>query len=106
MHVRVDETGHDVAAGRVDLLGSLVVAEPGDVPLGDRDVGLEPFAREDREHAAATDDEVRGLVAACDRQPSHQVRHSRRRYPPGYGAIPFAEVQVLTPSSLAEALRL
>ncbi|OLE30475.1 MAG: hypothetical protein AUG43_03250 [Actinobacteria bacterium 13_1_20CM_3_68_10] len=42
--MRVDETGHDVAAGRVDLLGSLVVAEPGDVPLGDRDVGLEPFA--------------------------------------------------------------
>ena len=38
VHVRVDEAGHDPAAGRVDRLAPLVVAEPGDEAVDDRDV--------------------------------------------------------------------
>ena len=44
------------------------VAEPGDVPVDDGDVRRQPFAREDREHATAADDEVGRLVAAGHRQ--------------------------------------
>ena len=64
--------GHDVAARRVERLRALVVAEAGDVAVDDRDVGVEPLAREDREDAAAADDEVGGLVAARDREPARK----------------------------------
>ena len=40
VHVRVDEAGHDPAAGRVERLAAFVVAEAGDVAVGDRDVDL------------------------------------------------------------------
>ena len=38
VHVRVDEPGHDEAAGGVERLAALVVAEAGDVAVDDRDV--------------------------------------------------------------------
>ena len=50
--MRVDEPGDQVAPGRVDRLAALVVAEPGDDAVDDRDVALEPFAREDAEDTA------------------------------------------------------
>ena len=73
VHVGIDEAGDQEPAGRVDRLRGFVVAEACDVPVRDRDVGLEPLAREDGEDAAAADDDVRRLVATGDRQPSRQV---------------------------------
>ena len=66
VHVRIDEARHDVAAGRVQRLLALVLAESRDVAVDDRDVGLEPLAREGREDPAAADDEVGRLIAARD----------------------------------------
>ena len=66
VHVRVDEAGDDPAPARIDLVAALVVAEPGDPAVDDRDVRLEPLPREDREHLAAADDEVCRLVTARD----------------------------------------
>ena len=80
VHVRVDEAGHDPAAGRVERLAALVLAEPGDAAVDDRDVALEPLAREDREDAAAAHDEVGGLVAAGDRETAREVGHARLTY--------------------------
>jgi len=76
--VGVDEARHDVAPVRIDRLAPLVGAEAGDHPVDDGDVDLEPLAREDGQHAPASDDEIRGLVAACDRQTSLQARHRAR----------------------------
>ena len=73
--MRVDEPRDDVAAARVQLLGAVVVAEPRDDAVDDRDVGLEPLAREDREHAPSSDDELGGLVPAGHREPSGKVWH-------------------------------
>ena len=70
--MRVDEAGDDVGAVRVERLAALVGAEPGDDAVADRDVDVEPLAREDAEHAAAADDEVGGLVAARHRQTALQ----------------------------------
>ena len=67
--------GHDEAAGRVDHLGAVVLADPGDHAVGDRDVGVEPLPREDAEDAAAADDGVGGLVSSGDRQTSREVDH-------------------------------
>ena len=75
VHVRVDEARDDVAARRVDRLAPLVRAEPGDHAVDDRDVALEPFAREDRQDAAAADDEVGGLVSASDGDCSFETGH-------------------------------
>src|SRR5207244_8098534 len=58
--------GHDVAAGGVQDLVSLVVAEAGHPAVGDRDVGLHPLAREDGQDAAAADDEIGRLAPAGD----------------------------------------
>ena len=86
------------------------VAEAGDPPVRDRDVHLEPLAREDREHPAAADDDVGRLVAACDREASGEVGHPR--VGPGPSTVEdlvrvrFCVVDVLTPRSLDEALTL
>ena len=53
-----------------------VVAQARDVAVADGDVGLEPLAREDREHAAALDDEIGGLVPSCDCDAAGEIRHS------------------------------
>ena len=53
-----------------------VVAEAGHIAVADGDVGLEPFAREHREHAAALDDEIRGLVSARNGEAAGEVGHS------------------------------
>ena len=74
VHVGVDEARDDEAARRVDHLGAVVLADPGDDAVGDRDVGVEPLAREDAEDAAAADDGVGGLVPASDREPSRRGR--------------------------------
>jgi hypothetical protein len=66
--VRVHESGDDPLAGGVDRLAALVSAEPGDPAVGDRDIRLEPLAGEHREHLAAADHDVCGLVAARDGQ--------------------------------------
>ena len=73
VHVRVDEARDDVAARGVDLFLAGVVAESGHVAVGDRDVVLEPLAREDREDVAAADDDIRRLVAAGDRDSPGQL---------------------------------
>ena len=92
--------GHDPAARRVERLAALVVAEAGDPAVDDRDVRLEPLAREDREHPAAADDEVGGLVSARDGEAARK------------GCVHWREnrtlraVDVLTPRTLDEALRL
>ena len=77
VHVRVDEAGDDVGAADVERLRPFVVAEARDVAVADGDVGLEPLAREDREHAAALDDEVGRLVPACDRYAAGEISHER-----------------------------
>ena len=77
VHVRVDEARHDVAAGRVDDLRAVVVAEAGNEAVGDRDVRLEPLAREHGEHAPAAENEVGALVAAGDREPAGEIGHAR-----------------------------
>ena len=77
VHVRVDEARHDEPARRVDRLAALVRAEPGDHTVGDGDVALEPLAGEDREHAAAANDEVGGLVAARDGDRSFETSIAR-----------------------------
>ena len=86
--------------GRVDDLAALVVAEAGDPAVDDRDIRLEPLAREDRKHLARR--ERRGRQAR---------RHARRRAA-SKGLRPWCEnrtlrpVDVLTPTTLDEALRL
>ena len=70
MKVRVDEAGHDPAAGRIEHLLGVVFADAGDVAVADRDVTFEPFAREHREHARAADDRVGGLVSPGHGQPA------------------------------------
>ena len=47
VHVRVDESGHDVATRRVQHLRPVVGADAGDVAVAHRDVRVEPLARED-----------------------------------------------------------
>ena len=73
--VRVDEARHDVAPARVQLLGALVLAQACDEAVHDRDVGFEPLAREDGEHAPAAHDEIGGLVPARNRQPPGELVH-------------------------------
>ena len=74
VHVRVDEARDDVSARRVDRLAALVRSDAGDRPVHDRDVGLEPLAREDGEHPPAAHDEVGGLVAPGDRESALELR--------------------------------
>ena len=103
VHVRVDEARHDVAAGRVELSSPVVVAEPGDEAVDDRDVAVEPLAREDGEHLAAAHDEVGGLVAARDREPTREIG-SRR--PIGRRNRTVPPWTCSRPRTLDEALRL
>ncbi len=92
MHVCVDEAGDDVLPGRVEGLSALVVAEPRDDAVHDRDVGLQPLPREDREHAPAADDEIGWLVTARYGNPALQIRHGpsvlRREIPGSEIAAP------------------
>ena len=75
VHVRVDESGDDVPARRVEDVPPLVLPEPRDDAVHHRDVDLEPLAREDREHASAAHDEVGRLVSAGDCQTALQPLH-------------------------------
>ena len=70
--MRVDEPRDDVGAVRVERLGAVVGAEARDDAVADRDVDVEPLAREDAEDAAARDDEVGRLVAPRNREPPLQ----------------------------------
>ncbi len=79
--VRVDEARDDPAPGRVDRLAALVLAEARDVAVHDRDVGVEPLAREDREDASAADDDVGGLVPAGDGESAGEVGHAAASLP-------------------------
>ena len=80
VHVGVDEAGNEVAARELEDLGSLVVAEPCYEPVRDREVAVEPFPREDREHPGSTDHEVGGLVSACDCEAARKLGHRGRTY--------------------------
>ena len=71
--MRVDEAGDDPAARGVDNLATLVLAEPGDDAVGDRDVHLEPLLGEDGQHASATDDEVGRLVPSRHSEPAAEA---------------------------------
>ena len=77
VHVRVDESGNDESARGVERLAALVCPDPGDHAVDDGDVGVQPLAREDRQHAPAAHDEVGGLVAASDRESALQPPPSR-----------------------------
>ena len=106
MHVRVEEAGNDVVAGRIDDLLAVVVAETCDPAVGDRDVGVEPFACEHREHAAAAHDYVGRLVAAGDGEASGELGDGHGRGDSPMTAKYAWRVDVLTPRTLEEALRL
>jgi hypothetical protein len=70
--VRVDEARNDVGPLRVQGLGAVVLAEPRDHAVADRDVDVEPLAREDAENPTAADDEIGRLVTPGDREPALQ----------------------------------
>ena len=89
MHVCVDEPGHDVGPVRIERLGALVGAEPGDHAVADRDVDLEPFAREDAEDTAAADDEVGRFVPPRYRQSVGQITRLRHK---SSNSVPISEV--------------
>ena len=59
------------------------VAESRDDAVDDRDVRLEPLAREHREDAPAPDDEVGGLVATGHREPTLEHLHGASLVRPG-----------------------
>ena len=75
VHVRIDEARDDEATGRVDRLGAFVGPDPGDRPVDDRDVGVEPLPGEHREDTAPTDDQVGRLVSARDGEAALQGLH-------------------------------
>ena len=82
--VGVNEARYDPLAGRVHDLRARRSPEPGDPPVGDRDIRLEPLPREHRQHLAAADHQVGGLVAARDGEtPREECVH-------GAGTVPFA----------------
>ena len=64
VHVGVDEAGYDPAPRGIERRVAFVLTEACDPAVDDRDVRLQPFAREDGQHLAAADDEVGRLVAA------------------------------------------
>src|SRR5204862_142845 len=68
-------------------------------PVGDGDVRLEPLAREHGQHTAAAHDDVRGLVSAGDGKAAGETVHVGE-------ANTLLAVDVLTPRTLDEALRL
>ena len=80
MHVRIDEARRKVGTAHVELLAPLVRTEAGHEPLDDRDVGLEPLFRENREHLSAAQHQIRGLVASGDRQPARIHCSQRGRW--------------------------
>ena len=84
VHVGVDEARNDVPALRIDRLPAVVPPDARDHAVDDGHVGVEPFAREDREHPPAADDEIGGLVAAGDgetaREPGHPVTLTARTF--------------------------
>ncbi len=70
----LDEAGEQDQAGDVGRLEPPVTgADAGYVLPGDRDVGLELLAGEDRQDAAAREHEVRRLVPAGDGQAVRQI---------------------------------
>ncbi len=79
VHVRVDEAGHDVAPGRIERLAPSIAPEPGDDAVDDSDVGIEPLAREDRQDASPSHDEVGRLVSSSDCEATLQPFHRRQR---------------------------
>ena len=79
VHVRVDEAGNDEGPLRVERLGALVVAEPRDDAVADRDVDVEPLAREDAEDPAAADDEIGRLVTPGDGQAPREITRPRHQ---------------------------
>ena len=82
MHVRVDEARNDITSGCVDDLAALVVAEPGDPAVRDRDVDVEPLAGEHGQDATSSHDDVGGLVAAGDGEASGEIgRHGEAILP-------------------------
>ena len=78
--MRVDEAGHDVRAGGVECLRAIVRAEPGDHAVADRDIDVQPFACEDRQHPAAADDKVGGLVPPGHRQAASEITRRRHQF--------------------------
>jgi hypothetical protein len=79
VHVRVDEAGDGVLTRRVERLVSVVASESRDDPVRDRDVDLEPLAREHREDASSGDDEIGRFVPARDRETALQSVHRGER---------------------------
>ncbi len=82
VHVGIDQARRHPGPGGVDPLPPPVVGADRDhVPVGDGDVRLQPLPREDAQHPAAGDDEVRRFVAPSDRHPAGDggIAHSTCR---------------------------
>ena len=75
VHVRVDESGDDVASRRVDHLGAVVRTEAGDDAVRDGDVAFEPFPGEHGKDAPTAYYEVCRLIAAGDGKSPFESRH-------------------------------
>ena len=108
MHVRVDESGDQVAAAGVDPLAALVGADAGDPAVGQRHVAVEPLAREDAEHARALDHQVRLHVPSRDGDQSsagaapHSPTMSSGRTGTRVSGAPVAERRAATIAGVEE----
>jgi hypothetical protein len=103
VHVRVDEAGYDVPTRCVDRLGALVPAEPRHDAVADRDVDVEPLAREDSEHTTAADDEVGRLVSAGDGKAAPEVDHPEATYYPWARGRPDSALARRSPAAQGRA---
>ncbi len=89
VHVRIDEARADVLALEVDRLPGLVVAEPGDAPFIDGDVGVVDLTGAHVQEARVLQQRVRGRIAArhFDKLPSQfrwdRFTHERPATVPG-----------------------
>jgi hypothetical protein len=76
VHVRVDESRYDVPPRGIDDVRPLVLAQPGDPAVRHGHVELQPLPREHREDVSSTDDKVRRLVTASDRDSASERGHA------------------------------
>ena len=77
--VGIDEPRHQHAPPRVQGLLANVASDAGKATIGHGDVALEPFPREDAEHARVAHHEVGGLVAASHGEEALPVGHRGHR---------------------------
>ena len=99
MHVRVDEPRDDVRARHVQNLVPVVVAEPRDEPVGDRDVDLQPLLVKTEKTCPPRTTRSAGSSPRATASRRRRISIARQRNT-------LELVDVLTPRSLDEALRM